>query len=58
MIAFVASVLIGILDEWHQLYLPGRQSDWADLTADIVGSAAGTALLALRHPGRSQRRDA
>src|SRR3954468_18332799 len=56
-VAFLASVFVGMLDEWHQLYLPGRQSDWSDLAADIAGSAVGTVLLALGHPRRSQYND-
>ncbi len=28
---------VGVLDEVHQLWLPGRHADWADLAADGVG---------------------
>jgi hypothetical protein len=39
---FSGVALIGILDEWHQYYLPGRTADILDLTADIT--AAGTII--------------
>ncbi len=35
-------------DEYHQLYVPGRVSDWLDILADCLG--AGAMLLALRQP--------
>ncbi len=44
-IAFFGSLLIGLLDEWHQLYLPGRQAGWADFAADMAGSFMGTVSL-------------
>jgi drug/metabolite transporter (DMT)-like permease len=46
--AFFGAFLIGVLDEWHQIYLPGRHPGWDDLVADGVGSLAGAALLFLR----------
>lgn len=47
-LAFFGSLLIGVLDEWHQVYLPGRQAGWPDLAADAAGSIVGTALLAIK----------
>lgn len=44
-IAFFGAVLVGGLDEWHQMYLPGRESGWDDFAADVAGSLIGTALL-------------
>lgn len=46
-IALSGALLIGVLDEWHQVYLPGRHPSWDDLLADAVGSLAGAALLML-----------
>ncbi|SEO14824.1 VanZ like family protein [Nitrosospira multiformis] len=44
-LAFLGAVLIGLLDEWHQMYLPGRKAGWDDLAADVTGSLIGIALL-------------
>jgi VanZ family protein len=55
-LAFCA--LIGVVDEWHQLYTPGRSGgDVWDWTADVTGGLVGTlvALLADRWLGLSAR---
>jgi VanZ family protein len=39
-LAAVLVPLIGALDEWHQLYVPGRDSSVWDWAADVVGTAA------------------
>jgi VanZ family protein len=44
-IAISGALLIGALDEWHQVYLPGRHPSWDDLLADAIGSLTGAALL-------------
>lgn len=37
--------IFGIIDEWHQLYTPGRSgADVGDWIADTLGAAAGVAL--------------
>ena len=36
----VASAL-GAVDEWHQQYIPGRSTEYADWQADTVGAATG-----------------
>ena len=33
--------LYGVIDEWHQLYVPGRFSDWHDALADLCGGTLG-----------------
>lgn len=53
-LAFFGSLLVGVLDEWHQVYLPGREAEWPDLIADVVGSAIGTALLGIKSIRRNQ----
>lgn len=53
-LAFFGSLLVGVLDEWHQVYLPGREAGWSDLIADVVGSAIGTTLLAIKSIRRNQ----
>ncbi len=41
---------LGMLDEWHQLFVPGRVSSWLDLAYDLAGSLAGlAAFLVLAH---------
>jgi VanZ family protein len=39
------AVLYGLSDEYHQRFVPGRESDLADVAADAVG--AGSACIAL-----------
>ena len=41
-IALLAVPLIGTLDEWHQLYIPGRNASVWDWATDVVG--AGVAV--------------
>lgn len=36
---------IGMMDELHQVYLPGRTASWSDLGADAFGGLLGAALL-------------
>jgi VanZ family protein len=33
--------LYGVIDEWHQLYVPGRFADWHDALADLCGGTLG-----------------
>ena len=47
LLAVGGAVLIGGLDEWHQVYLPGRQAGWDDLAADALGGLLGACLLAM-----------
>jgi VanZ family protein len=35
--ALGAALAFGLLDEWRQAYLPGRESDARDLLADLAG---------------------
>lgn len=39
------ALTLGVADELHQAYLPGRSASWADLAADAAGGVAGAALL-------------
>lgn len=36
--------LWGLLDEWHQSFVPLRQASWGDALADIAGAFAGAFL--------------
>lgn len=52
-LAFAGALLVGVMDEWHQAFLPGRQAGWDDLAADVVGGAMG-AILARMYVGRAR----
>jgi VanZ family protein len=46
LLATLAAGLTGVLDEWHQSWVPGRSgNDPADLGADLLGAAGGALLL-------------
>lgn len=47
-LGFGAALLVGGIDEWHQLSLPGRSAGWDDLAADALGAAVGAWIAALR----------
>jgi VanZ family protein len=39
--AAVFCALYALSDEWHQMYVPGRVADWADVLADLAGTVLG-----------------
>lgn len=39
-------IAYGLLDEWHQSFVPGRFSDFGDVVADTVGAAIGILVFA------------
>ena len=45
LLALLAVVIFGLLDEWHQSFVPGRVADKWDVLADALGGVA--ALLAV-----------
>ncbi len=57
--AIVLSIIIAIfyaaIDEWHQIFIPGRQADILDFAADIVGIVLGTLLLLRRWLGAKDK---
>jgi VanZ family protein len=54
--AIAIATLYGVTDEYHQSFVPPRQSEAADVAKDFAGGIAGTALWqALR--ARSVRRE-
>ena len=46
-VPLVFALVYALSDEYHQLYVPGREFDWLDWLADGVGAA--TAVLALSY---------
>lgn len=42
--SFPASVLYALIDEIHQLFVPGRAFEWKDVGLDALGAAAGCLL--------------
>lgn len=39
LLALVGIAALAALDEWHQLYIPGRNADVGDWIADVTGAA-------------------
>ena len=37
-VPLVAVPIVGVLDEWHQFYTPGRDASAYDWAADVLGS--------------------
>ena len=48
LLSFCSAVVVGALDELHQMYLPGRNAGWDDLAADASGAALGAAAMLWR----------
>jgi|YelNatPaOPRAMG01_1025707.scaffolds.fasta_scaffold05117_7 VanZ family protein len=40
-LTFMTGIFIGLTDELHQKFVPGRQCDWKDWIADIIGILTG-----------------
>ncbi len=36
---YIATILYGLSDEFHQSFVPGRNSEWADVLADAMGAS-------------------
>ena len=46
-LAVAFSVLYGMSDEFHQMFVPGRTAAWDDVAADFVGALIGAALVGI-----------
>jgi len=47
MCCLAGALLVGGMDELHQVFLPGRSASWADLAADAAGGLLGAGTLAV-----------
>jgi VanZ family protein len=56
--AFVVTVLVSGLDEWHQAFVPGRTVSAGDLTLDLAGSACALLIARARHAALGSRCEA
>ena len=50
--ATLLATAYGVTDEYHQSFVPGRTSDFADVVKDLGGAAAGSLIYRLRRGGR------
>jgi VanZ family protein len=41
-LAVIVASAFGVVDEWHQQYIPGRSTEYADWQADTLGAAVGS----------------
>lgn len=49
LLAFIAAVLFGFSDEWHQSFVSGRDASLMDNAVDAVGAATGLGIIHLLH---------
>lgn len=50
------ATVYGVTDEWHQMYVPHRESEVRDVVNDMIGAALGAAVFGVAgrlRPGRS-----
>ena len=50
--ATLLATAYGVTDEYHQSFVPGRTSDFADVVKDLGGAAAGSLIYRHRLRGR------
>lgn len=53
--AWLLSTAYGMIDEWHQYFVPGRVCSAADLLSDAIGSGLGVLLVQIWHSGWRSR---
>jgi VanZ family protein len=44
-VSVVSATVFGAADEWHQRFIPGRSTEFADWVADTAGALAGVAVV-------------
>ncbi|MEE8329186.1 MAG: VanZ family protein [Thermodesulfovibrionia bacterium] len=53
LLSIVIATIYGVTDEFHQLYVPGRETSIGDIIADFIGAFSGSYLArvaSLRRP--------
>ncbi len=51
-LAVIATSLYGASDEWHQAFVPMRESSIRDWYADVIGAALGSVISKVLRPRR------
>jgi VanZ family protein len=46
-VSVAIAALIGMLDEWNQSFVPGRDSSWKDVAFDVLGASFSSLLIAV-----------
>ncbi|MDI6844625.1 MAG: VanZ family protein [Candidatus Saccharicenans sp.] len=54
-LTILTGLAIGVLDEIHQMFVPGRQCDWKDWLADALGLLAGLIAFWLIYDWKQKR---
>jgi len=54
-LSIIISVFYAAIDEWHQVFIPGRQADILDFAADFAGIALGSMLYLRRYLGAKNK---
>jgi hypothetical protein len=54
MFAVLLSICLGLLDEFHQLFVPGRSADFVDLVADGAGVCIAVGIYAFALTRRAE----
>jgi VanZ family protein len=54
----VAVAAFGAIDEWHQRFIPGRSTEFADWVADSLGGATGVLVATFLLPRLVKRSQA
>jgi VanZ family protein len=49
-LAAVVATLYGVSDEWHQMYVPQRRAEVADVVKDLGGAVLGAVLFQMLAP--------
>jgi VanZ family protein len=47
--AFLISGAYSFMDEWHQMYVPGRFASLTDVAFNLIGIASALSLIALKY---------